>query len=235
MDISLSAAITVWSAAEHTLEDLHKKSGRRYAKSQKSWQKVAWRSYRQASQLRSRLKEQRRLGGYYGITKKIRPDLPTRERRCWEIRYRSYCGTVRSKRLTLGRRKFPKLAEKILTLAINTYTDTVKKIETRKNNKGQDIKVELVNDGAKKLAARRKIMAKVYDLQEQRKDNETKANFIARTENIRHPLIEKIFNEYAPKYAQRGKEKGQMGGYTRVLKLGARRGDSAEAAVIELI
>ena len=96
-----------------------------------------------------------------------------------------------------------KLAEKILTLAINTYTDTVKKIETRKNNKGQDIKVELVNDGAKKLAARRKIMAKVYDLQEQRKDNETKANFIARTENIRHPLIEKIFNEYAPKYAQR--------------------------------
>ena len=128
-----------------------------------------------------------------------------------------------------------KLAEKILTLAINTYTDTVKKIETRKNNKGQDIKVELVNDGAKKLAARRKIMAKVYDLQEQRKDNETKANFIARTENIRHPLIEKIFNEYAPKYAQRGKEKGQMGGYTRVLKLGARRGDSAEAAVIELM
>ena len=128
-----------------------------------------------------------------------------------------------------------KLAEKILTLAINTYTDTVKKIETRKNNKGQDIKGELVNDGAKKLAARRKIMAKVYDLQEQRKDNETKANFIARTENIRHPLIEKIFNEYAPKYAQRGKEKGQMGGYTRVLKLGARRGDSAEAAVIELI
>ena len=128
-----------------------------------------------------------------------------------------------------------KLAEKILTLAINTYTDTVKKIETRKNNKGQDIKVELVNDGAKKLAARRKIMAKVYDHQEQRKDNETKANFIARTENIRHPLIEKIFNEYAPKYAQRGKEKGQMGGYTRVLKLGARRGDSAEAAVIELI
>ena len=132
-------------------------------------------------------------------------------------------------------KELSKLAEKILTLAINTYTDTVKKIETRKNNKGQDIKVELINDGAKKLAARRKIMAKVYDLQEQRKENETKANFIARTENIRHPLVEKIFNEYAPKYAQRGKEKGQMGGYTRVLKLGARRGDSAEAAVIELI
>ena len=45
-----------------------------------------------------------------------------------------------------------KIAEKLLTAAINTYTDTVKKIETRKNDKGQDIKVELVNDGAKKLA-----------------------------------------------------------------------------------
>ncbi len=128
-----------------------------------------------------------------------------------------------------------RIAEKLLTLAINTYTDTVKKVETRKNNKGQDIKVELVNDGPKKLAARRKIMAKVYDVQEQKKDNETKANFVARTENIRHPLIEKIFNEYAPKYAQRGKEKGTMGGYTRVLKLGERRGDSAEAAIIELV
>ncbi len=128
-----------------------------------------------------------------------------------------------------------RIAEKLLTVAVNTYTDTVKKVETRKNAKGQDIKVELVNDGPKKLAARRKIMASVYDLQEQRKENESKANFVARTENIRHPLIEKMFNEYAPKYAKRAKESGQKGGYTRVLKLGARRGDSAELAVIELV
>lgn len=128
-----------------------------------------------------------------------------------------------------------RIAEKLLTVAVNTYTDTVKKVETRKNAKGQDIKVELVNDGPKKLAARRKIMASVYDLQEQRKENESKANFVARTEKIRHPLIEKMFNEYAPKYAKRAKESGQKGGYTRVLKLGARRGDSAELAVIELV
>ena len=128
-----------------------------------------------------------------------------------------------------------KIAEKLLTAAINTYTDTVKKIETRKNDKGQDIKVELVNDGAKKLAARRKIMAYVYDLQEQRKEKESKANFKARTENINHPLIEKIFNEYAPKYAQRAKEKGQGGGYTRVIKMGNRVGDAAEVAIIELV
>ena len=40
-----------------------------------------------------------------------------------------------------------RVAEKLLTVAVNTYTDTVKKVETRKNDKGQDIKVELVNDG----------------------------------------------------------------------------------------
>ena len=128
-----------------------------------------------------------------------------------------------------------RIAEKLLTVAVNTYTDTVKKIETRKNDKGQDIKVELVNDGPKKLAARRKIMAYVYDLQEQKQDNETKANFVARTENIRHPLIEKMFNEYAPKYAQRAAEKGQKGSYTRIIKMGTRRGDSAETAIIELV
>ena len=47
--------------------------------------------------------------------------------------------------------------------------------------------------------------------------------------------IEKIFNVYAPKYAKRKEELGQGGGYTRILKLGARRGDNAEMAIIELV
>lgn len=128
-----------------------------------------------------------------------------------------------------------KIAEKIITKAINTYTDTYKKVETRKNAKGQEIKVEIVNDGPTKLAARRSIMAKVYDKPEIRQEKEKKADFIARTENIKHPIIEKIFNEYAPKYDARAKELGQGGGYTRVLKLGFRTGDSAEAAIVELV
>ena len=49
------------------------------------------------------------------------------------------------------------------------------------------------------------------------------------------PLLEKIFNIYAPKYDARAKELGQKGGYTRILKVGARKGDNAEMAIIELI
>lgn len=39
----------------------------------------------------------------------------------------------------------------------------------------------------------------------------------------------KLFDEIAPKYKERN------GGYTRVTRVGARRGDAAEVAVIELV
>lgn len=125
--------------------------------------------------------------------------------------------------------------EKILTLAINSYEDTVKVTKTEVDSKGVKVKREVVNDGPKKLAARRAIMSKLYDRQEQRKDKEPKATFIARTADINHPLIEKIFNVYAPKYAERAKELGQKGGYTRILKLGNRRGDNAPMVLLELV
>ena len=125
--------------------------------------------------------------------------------------------------------------EKVLTLAINTYEDTVKVVKTEVDSKGVKIKREVMNDGPKKLAARRKIMAKLFDRQEVRQPKEAKSNFIERTKDINHPLIEKIFNVYAPKYAQRIKEKGQAGGYTRVLKTEVRRGDNAQMCLVELI
>lgn len=128
-----------------------------------------------------------------------------------------------------------KYAEKIITIAINDYLDTVKKVETRINKKGQEIKVEVVNDGKDKLSARRRIMALTYDIPEIKKEGETDEAFYARTKNIKHPLVEKIFNELAPKYDQRAKDVNRKGGYTRVLKTGFRRGDSAETAIIELV
>jgi len=52
---------------------------------------------------------------------------------------------------------------------------------------------------------------------------------------INHPLLEKIFNVYAPKYAERAKELGTAGGYTRIIKLDQRRGDAAQKVLIELV
>ena len=42
-------------------------------------------------------------------------------------------------------------------------------------------------------------------------------------------LTAKLFNEIAPKYADRN------GGYTRIVKLGQRRGDGAEVVILQLI
>ncbi|MBP5651163.1 MAG: hypothetical protein J6X00_00630, partial [Clostridia bacterium] len=86
-------------------------------------------------------------------------------------------------------------AEKILTLAINTYEDTVKVTKNSVDAKGTKVKREVVNDGVKKLAARRKIMSMVYDVPEVRAEKESKADFVKRTEGIKHPVVEKIFNE----------------------------------------
>ena len=125
--------------------------------------------------------------------------------------------------------------EKLITKAVNTYDDNVEYETTKKDSKGKEVTVTAVKDGAKKLAARRAIMAKTYDLQEIKAFNEKKSDFKARTADIQHPLMDKLFNELAPKYAARKEELGQGGGYTRIYLLGERRGDAAETAIIELV
>jgi len=125
--------------------------------------------------------------------------------------------------------------EKLITKAVNTYDDIIEFEVTKKDNKGKEVVVKSFKDGAKRLAARRAIMAKTYDLPEIKAFNEKKADFKARTAGINHPLMAKLFNEIAPKYAARKEELGQGGGYTRIYLLGERRGDGAETAIIELV
>jgi large subunit ribosomal protein L17 len=60
---------------------------------------------------------------------------------------------------------------------------------------------------AGKVAARRRVISKLGD----------------------NHILKRVFEEIAPRYANRN------GGYTRVMKLGPRQGDSAEMVILELI
>ena len=85
------------------------------------------------------------------------------------------------------------------------YLRVVKETTTEKRQK----------DMPSRLNARRKMMTKLYKV----KDKNGK--------NI--DLTAKLFNEIAPKY------EGRVGGYTRILKLGQRRGDAAEVVILQLV
>ena len=99
-----------------------------------------------------------------------------------------------------------KVTELVKSKNGNEYLKVVKEETTEKRQK----------DMPSRLNARRKIMRKVNKV----KDTDGKV--------IDVPAM--LFNEIAPKYA--GKN---VGGYTRIVKAGPRRGDGAEVAILQLI
>lgn len=128
-----------------------------------------------------------------------------------------------------------KIAEKLVTLAVREYDNTVEVTKEKVGEDGEKKSVKVINDAPSKLAARRQIMEWVYDLQEAKLDNESKSEYRERTKDVKHPVVEKLFREYGPKYAKRAEETGTGGGYTRILKTGPRRGDAAEMVILQLI
>ena len=85
------------------------------------------------------------------------------------------------------------------------YLKVVKETTTEKRQK----------DMPSRLNARRKMMKMVNKVKDENGNN--------------IDLTAKLFNEIAPKY------EGRVGGYTRILKTGPRRGDNAEIVILELV
>ena len=111
-----------------------------------------------------------------------------------------------------GTRKLGKTSEQRKALLRQQVTDLLEngKIETTffRAKEVQPVAEKMITLGKKgNLAAYRKAMSYV----------------------TKEDVVQKLFKEIAPKYADRN------GGYTRVTRTGARRGDAAEMAVIELV
>ena len=79
------------------------------------------------------------------------------------------------------------------------------------------------------------MMQYLYEIPEKKNDGESKFEYKQRTKAVNHPLVEKMFREYGPKYKQRAVDLGTGGGYTRIMKKGPRRGDATEVAILELV
>ena len=126
-------------------------------------------------------------------------------------------------------------AERLITLAVNEYSNTVEATKENHNEKGQLTTLTVTNDAPSKLAARRIMLSYLYELKDVRKKDEDKTDYKERTQGVKYPVVEKLFREYGPKFKKRNEEKKCAGGYTRIYKLGPRRGDSAEMCLIEIL
>ena len=137
---------------------------------------------------------------------------------------------------TLARGKeVQSMAEHLITIAMRECDNTVELTKKTKNEKQQIVELNVTNDMPSRLAARRRVMRYLYDIPAVQNKDEDRDDFKARQKQVKHQVVEKLFREIAPKYKKRAEEKGQGGGYTRIVKKGPRRGDAAEMVSLELV
>jgi large subunit ribosomal protein L17 len=136
-----------------------------------------------------------------------------------------------------------RIAEKLITLAVKekdnfelvTVTAKVpqkdasgKRVKTEENGKRitvyNEVEKSIQKDSPSRLAARRKILSVLYPVTETPKDGRR-----MRSESKHICLAKMLFEKIAPKYV------GRNGGYTRMTKMGPRRGDAAPMVVLELL
>ena len=127
------------------------------------------------------------------------------------------------------------MAEHLITIAMRECDNTVELTKKTKNEKQQIVELTVTNDQPSRLAARRRVMKVLYDIPAVQNKDEDKDDFKARQKQVKHQVVEKLFREIAPKYKKRAEEKGQGGGYTRLVKMGPRRGAAAEMVILELV
>ena len=97
-------------------------------------------------------------------------------------------------------------------------------VDGKKVTKFETVEKEIKKDMPSRLHARRQMLKVLYPV------TEVPAAAAGKKKNTKEvDLVAKLFDEIAPKYV------GRNGGYTRIVKIGLRKGDAAMEVVLELV